>query len=335
MGMDAIGEMKLTDRELAIIDGRDPDVDASANDAYQPADGIAPDTEVNVEGEGKEALSDPPDEPEPKAATEQDWRTDLQPLADSYGLTAEQLADFGSVDEFKRAARLFDAQATRLAAAGRPTEEVAEEPAATPKPPAAEKAKPITLDPEQYRKQGYDQDTINLVEHARQMQEQLQASNEKVERHEAAYREIEQRRAMDAFHTAVDGLDSDRFGRSRDDGGRFVALSKEHDAARRKIYDAAIEIQNLGLNVPENVLLQRAEMLVFGDDIRAKERGKVKKEVADQSKLRRSAGSRPVRPRVAAPVAGVGSETEQAREIANIPEVAEMWNRLETENGSK
>lgn len=308
-------KIELTEREIAIIEGRDPDVvEAGAKEAVKDDKSaeLAADSSEGGSVAGKDAG---PDTNGGKDAASPSWFSeDDKSLGESYGLTEDDLRGFASRDEFRKAARLLDKQFAK--AAKQPPEAAAEKSAEKPgekagEKPADTKAKPtegktadeeLNLDPEEYEKAGYDNETVKLVKARKADFERIKALEARLARQEQIFQEQEAARSMAHFHQMVDGLDADRYGRAVDEQGRFSKLEQAHDENRRKLFEAsdtiiagivarARERGEEPVFPTHKALLQRAELLAFGDDIRQQERAKQQKEIAEQSKRRRPAGT--------------------------------------------
>jgi len=92
------GTLELTEREVAIAQGRDPDEITTDE---------TPEVETSVEDTvDEEVASEPSSEP-----AEETWiNAEITELADSYGFTGEDMKLFESEAEFRRAGMLFDRQ---------------------------------------------------------------------------------------------------------------------------------------------------------------------------------------------------------------------------------
>lgn len=333
--------MELTEREEAIAAGLNPneiteevkeDVveaqaettteGADASDATQATDGQDSTVQDGANGGGTEAA-------------DESWVTDdLRSYAQSYGLGDDELKQFGSADEFKRAALIFDKQ---LVKPPEPKTEATE--TATP----AEKAEAkrlAKLDLKKYEEGGYDEDTLEAVrkqneaiDYVEQLENRIKEIEPSVEAMKQHFIEQDRIRQINAFHSAVDGLDQDLFGKSLDDSGRVAQLDKKHDDNRRKLYEAG-ETLVAGLVAraraagqepnlpPSNVLLQRALQLAFADELRAKATQKIQSDVKAQSQRRRPvSGNRAVK--AAAPDRKVGfdSPRDVAATLLADPEI--------------
>ncbi len=361
MGMEATEEstLELSEREIAIARGEDPDIpleqaspaDTEATgEAEVATDGgdkggteAADETSAQVVGEPN-AIS--PDAQEPakdgkqggKEAAAGSWiDADALALGQSYGLSDDELKGFSSADEFRRAARLFDRQlAAGKLPAGRPQDSQA---AAEEKPgeqPEA-KAEAVELDVETYRKAGYDDDTIRLVQYAKGLKEKVDAFEPQINEIRQSFAQQQQQQQIQVFHDAVDQLDEKTFGRSIDKHGRFIPLPREADDNRRKLF-GAMQTLSSGMLAqgqelpPVSVLLKRAEQFAFAEEIESRAKRKVQEQLTAQSKRRRPApASRAARPTAARRQSGVGG---QVSEIVDNPEIVKLWEQMQQENGA-
>ncbi len=301
------------------------------------------------------------------------YSDDDRALAESYGLSEEQLKGFENQADFRRAALFFDQQlAASVTKTAAPTGE--QPPPATPPPappappapvskqppaplappPAAPPADADDIDVEAYVKAGYDEDTLRLVrtlKAERDGRKSLDAEFQKLKQgfeqfqtatFQAAVQQ-DQQREMNGFHDVLDGLGEDRFGQSIDEQGRVVQLSKQANGDREKVFQS-YQIVKLGIIEsakragvepklpPQKVLIERARLLAFPDQIRQQERGRIREQIAKQSSRRRPvASTRNMSQGVAMPV---GAETDEAVALANDPKLKKLWNQLHDEVGA-
>ena len=331
-------EMELTDREAALARGENPDEpevveDPPVSESAEIAETVVPegDKEVDVESDsGKEAAP---------------WYSDSdKQLASSYGLDEEQLKQFESADDFQRYAKIFDKQLVAKPAAEVPAAKVEPQPGTNP-------PKISKIDIERFKAEGYSDDTIEtltrhneLVDYVERLSAERDSDKQFLSQIQQAITVAEQQRQADAFHDAVDSLGDSRFGRAFKDG-YVQSLSKTEDDARRALFEAAETIaagiqaraEKLGQKAeipPLPVLLKRAQQMAFAEDIRADERRKVQEAVTKQSMKRRPvAASRGDGGRFAKR-AEPTNINEAAKEVANLPDVVALWNKLQEANGS-
>lgn len=326
-------ELKLTDREIAIARGLDPDSPA-------PGEG-----EEDHQGLGGKEAASPSD----------NWRTEeIRELAASLGWDDEKLNEFETYDQFIEAAVKHDNELKDL------SEKVAREserqaPPPPPKRPekqaetqATTDLDQIELDPEKYRAAGYDEETVNIVRYTKALHDELKRLRPAVDEMVRAYEEAKHQSYLNHFHDLLDTMDEERYGRSVDSNGRPVKLPPEKNENRRKIYDTAHTLLN-GIIAkgakpeelpPLSTLVKRAELVVFGNEILQKERENFKQRVERQARYRRPLPSRPVvnhegrRPERLRGQ-GMAGLAEIVKDIANHPDVVKLWERLQEENGSR
>lgn len=192
-------------------------------------------------------------------------------------------------------------------------------------------------DPEEMRREGiWDEETIQLVE---KMKEVEQRYKQELQQREQALQQTQQQfiiqevqREVNAFHDHADALDPERFGKSIDDAGKPVQLSDKHKEARTKLGEA-YETLKAGFRArgqqlpPQSVLIRRAHAIAFGDDIRKQERNSISQNLRRQS--RRRLGT-PARSR-ATPQARQSTYKDEVQELANNPELKELWDRFHNE----
>lgn len=340
-------EIKLTDREIAIAKGEDPDAPVvEAVETPQEAEQtVEKDEAVEQDAHGKDADDKGTDaQPQPETDSASDWVNDeVVELAQSYGLTAEELRQFASPEEFRRAGVLFDKQLTKPAK----TEEAA------PANPETKADAEVDFDIAKLKEEGYDDTTLKIAETAKTAKErtaalekQLSEIATKQKEYVARYQEQLTQQRMDMFHREVDDLNQDLFGKRRDADGKFIKLDPKLDKNRERLMEAADVIyegmvnhaKRLGRpleNVNPKVILKRAMNMAFAEEMAAAEKAKLTAQMEAQSKKRRSVGvANRTAPREAAPKVPT-SLSEQARLIANDPKLVAFWNKATQENGSE
>lgn len=297
------GALELTEREKAIASGNDPD-EVGAEDAEEEGD----------EAEGKEAAGkdDAASGVEGTDAPGSDWVDSYKELAESYGIDDETLQTFKDEAQFKLFGSLLDKKLAEVEAEAVKAEK-----------PAKRKAKDAepeddALDIEAYETAGYDEDTLKIVKSVSKLQGTVKALLER-------NAELEQRLAegsKQSIDAEIDKL-----------GGRFGSgenLTRAQTKARQKLLDASEVVrQNLekrGEKVSTSVLLRRAELVAFGDEILAEERAK-QKEALTQSIKKQSAKRRPVGRNTKPPARNgrPGEAADPVKAIANSPEVVALW----------
>ena len=323
--------IELTDREKAICRGEDPDsreagtADDSADDAASENSDSGADEGGGVDesGDGKQdAVAGGKD-----AATPSSWIDDTVRLAARpYGMTDDDLGGFSSADEFRRAAAFLDKQSKRAAEAG-------DKPVDTVTDAAAGAASP-SLDVQQYIDAGWDDATVNLVKYAKGLRDELDQLKPIAGQLKETQDSL-QRQQLHSFHDILDRMDEALYGRSME-GGKSVPLGDDHRANRKTIFDtmkklAAGESAVGGDIPPLPVLLGQAEQVVFGEELRQRDKKSLQAKIAAQSRRKRSVAS------------GAGSASSSqakqqpttAKQIANSAPIKEMWNQFQEENGAE
>jgi len=315
----------LTEREEAIARGEDPD--AIGEEAKEEP--LADDQGGKAET-GQEAEIDEKDRS--GGAKEGAWVTeDLKTLAKSYGVSEEELTGFGSESVFRHAAALYDRQLMSP-----PKKET---PSGEPERQVPKKEDELDLDVEAYRESGFDEHSLNLVRYAKNLKTELDDLKFEVAKSTAAEVERERQQGAWIFHSAVDQMDESRYGRLVKDGV-VRQLGTAEEKARQELFDMA-ETLRFVLETraaetgrpaelpPTSVLLQRAEQLAFGEDIRKQERSRLRERAMDQSKRRRPV---PGRGRTSAPPQK--EESDPVKAIANHPAVKAFWDDAQAKNGA-
>lgn len=341
-------KLQLTEREKAIARGEDPDA-------------VAPNTTDSKEGLSIKTLAKESDDPGKDAdegdggtdatnvqasSTPSDWiDDDVKALAKSYNFTDDQLASFNSADEFESAAAAYEQSLVEAVKAPPAKPDKPASPTKPEKTPATPEAnsEEDELDPELFRKEGYDERTVKVVERLKQESQRRQ----QLEREFEEVRSFAQRQQADQlnnmFHSALDGMDKDRYGRRFDDSGKFVGLDKDSDDRRRKVFEAlqviasgvVAQAQAAGKNPvlpPFQLALKRAENMVFGEELRQSERKKIQNDLVAQARRRRPVASSRAQANVT-PRKDSRSESDVVRDIASIPEIDRVWKKFQEENG--
>lgn len=351
-------ELKLSDRELAIARGEDPDtVGQDTQDTGSPDTGST-DTGSQDAG-GPESLPDAssaPEEVSPEQAPEEPtranwWNDETKELAESYGLSDDDLGTFETEAEFRRAARLFDKQLVSSPSPDASSSSTASGeagPESGAKAEAKAEAKPVPeiteedlIDPQKYIDGGWDEEAIAMAKALRKEQEyrlrvgkemeSLIAWKQQFEEHAA---EDMQRRAAEEFHSEADRINQELFGQVYDESGTVRDIGESSNENRMKLWDAYHTLREGIISraesageqpkLPSNrVLMERAFNLAFPDH-KAQQRIEA---VKAQSAKRRSVGSKGAsQPRTSL-------NSDDPSEIANHPELVAFWNKAQEVNG--
>ncbi len=283
---------ELSPESLVIAQGGDPDRDVAAE---------AEDTEVldnasEAEASATEAVQDADatgGDGGGKDASTWYGEEDVE-LARSYGLDEGALGEFGSAEEFRKAALFFDRQLKLYTGTGE--KEAEPEPEKT-----AEEQKAVDdLDVSVFTEEnGYDKDTIKLVQafaadraELRAIKQQIAESQQRAAE-DAQRQQVEQYQAfVSEFHQAVDELGDDLFGDStKDDRVRLGAADSEPAQRRLKLFQALRDYGDRFGSVSIATKIKRARDIEFWDVIRDRDKRQMLDGIAQQSKKRRPAAS--------------------------------------------
>lgn len=316
-------------------DGQDAVMAPEVHDAWAAARAESEEDtagEEPVEEAGEDAgdepdVTEPAQDADPKdgdgGGTEAAWVTaGDKVVAESYGLTDEDLATFGSRAAFERVTAALDKQRS-----------------APPAPPAETKLdkqqdeEPLgeipLLDEKAYEDANYDEQTLALVRSHNALVERLNALAPKVGEAEKfsqtlqqAQSQAEQAKAWDTFAETFD-----KWADTRDESvyGRLPERGTVEYKLRERVILEADSLRDLyrqrGQAVPsEDALFAKAEVLALGKPAEAK--STVKKEaVAAQAKRKRPSPSM-------ARAKGKGSEGSVP------PAVHKLWKQYQEENGA-
>lgn len=327
----AEGGIQFTARELAIAEDRDPDaaeeaeLAASQEDEQEQPAGEVADTQV----------SDPPADT-PAAP----WYSsrDVQ-YAEKHGLSEWHLDQFGSREEFGRAAAMLEAAASRRQPEPKP------EP--TPKAPEKEPeyVDAATVDGkvnvEWFKRHDYDEGTIAAMQAQRDWQDRIEkqfADQESAaEQQRQAMLDAEEQRQLHAFHQAVDQARPDFYGVAYDEYGNINQLSEQQLQRRQELMEEVywlskrIEDKQLrsGMQVAipsYQQLIKQAEVRAFGDELNRKTR--------EQQLAAAKAQARTIRPAAGSVGAGTAKRnpsppSDDPKSLAQDPDIIAAWAKAE------
>ena len=294
--------VELTDREIAIAQGRDPEaVDEPEEEAEEEAD----DTEVD----GKDAAD--------SSSTDSEWIDDsVKELAGSYGIDDDSLKSFRDAKDFQKFATILE---KTLGAAPAKTETKEES-----KPEPKEEAKAgDELDVKFFEEEGYDEHTLKLVKSVAQGQEVIKGLVDRISQLESRLQEADKKVETDVLNRDIDELGG-RFGKSD-------SLTSGQQKAREKLVDSIslvkASMEKRGEKATSAVVLRRAELLAFGEEILAEETAK-QKEALSQSVRKQSAKRRSVGRNTKPPARAErpGEARDPVKAIANDPALVAFWN---------
>lgn len=323
-------KIEWTERELALIAGKDPDAAPVADELDD--DGVDPDAPEpgeTAETPEQEVAEETPDEP----AAPQSWveSADVERAA-KFGLSEYDLAnEFGSRDEFRKALRLAELAAAQAA---RP-----ESPKADDKPAETEaeyvdaaKLPDGRINPDYFRKHDYDEATVASMEALRATQDENLALKQSLQEREQYESKLSFQQQINEFHRVLDAHRPDFYGKAFDDKGGVGKFSPDEAKHRARVYEEAeLIIESLhrrqeraGLPIstpPWNEVIRRAEQYAYGDELAARDGRKRVEAVKQQSNRRR-------------PAAGSAGAAQSRRanppadgDYSNDPDIIEAWKR--------
>ncbi len=318
------GAIELTEREIAIAEGRDPDAPIEIpadDDASTPVEEVA---EVTTESE-----------PEPET-----WVQDYhRQIASTLGMDPEDLDDISSPEEFGRHVRHLQKVNQRYQT------QTAPEPAKQAEPEYVDEAIVDGKPNVEYWRRHKDEFEggeyfLAMAENQERLDKQIaeQAGKYESERQarEAEAQDRENERQWAAYHGAVDGHNPAFYGKSVDEFGNPVALTKEQEARRGKLFNEtrwlahriAMEQQEAGMKVaiPSwQQLVKQAEPAEYrAEAAKRNEEKRLSDAKAQARNIRPAAGSSGAghARRVATP-----SNNETVAEISQDPDVIAAWER--------
>jgi len=314
--------IELTSREIAIAQGEDPDA---------VVDEVADEAEV-VGGEAEEV------EPVKEDVVESIHSDEMIGKAKALGLSDEDLADFGTEGSLRRYVESLEKiqglSATKVDD-DKPVEVVDE-------PVAEEKPADELIDIAAYE-DDWDERSLAIPKALRREQElrieaqkQLESIKGEVERLSSLETQRLHEASINKFHDAVDSIEDELFGSSRDERGRIAVLTPQQVENRTKLFQevdtlaAAMDEKSKKSGEPMKLtwdeVIEKARVLAFGSPKAARKPDK-SEALKAQSASRRPVGTSAGASRRVA----VDSDSPEA--IANSPEVVAMWDRFQRENG--
>ena len=324
----------FTPEELALAKGEEYVPEDSTEEA---TDEVVSETEEQAE-EQEEQASDSQDSSE--ETTEDSWiNDDMKDMAASYGLSDEELADFGSAEEFERFGKFLDRQVSRREAAASnktSTEDTSTE-ETTDATETTEEAKSgkLPFDIEKLEEEEYSDITLEMAKTINALTEQLGGVTPEIQKivdQQNASRQEATRKVQDEFDSFLDETaDNAIFGKRGDGKVNDVQMG-----AREEVWgvmaqlqqDAEERAEKAGRKAPEpniKTLATRAIQILHPENTRKIDAEKVEK----QSKTRR-----PVTTTTATRKTEVRKDDDNDPEsIANDPALLDYWNNAQRENG--
>lgn len=319
--------VQLTDREIAIAKGEDPD---------NPVEDVQEDVEDQPEAEVASAENEQVDEPEESSAEESVDVFSLgdRKLAQKYGLTEEDLQKFGSPEALHHALDLFDRSGTKVQSQEDSTEGPAEE--STEDAAAEEDGGALSellgfkkLDVSKYEnaEDPYDSDTLELVKHVRKTEDLLEKITESIATAQSS-------KNAETFHDMLDKYPS-VYGNTMDNG-KPVRINADFEKARQAVKDQA-EVIYAGIVAkkgdvpPMETIIEQAMMAVHGKNLSsAGSKSTRSQDLKKQSSMKRSVGS------VATTKRRQSEDVDptDAKQIARHPDVEAFFKKAQEENGA-
>lgn len=319
---------ELTEREMAIARGEDPDAEPDETD------------EVDDEPQAKREPDDAPED----SADDKPWyrETDLQ-LAKTYGLSEDDLKEFADEKEFAKATRLLHRVAGEQVSEPRTPKDNIEEakktdgiPEGLPREAFDEHGK---IRPSYFKENDFDDETMVLVESLRAEQDRREQSIKEMEQLKNQTQWLmnemvqeRQRQQEQMFHTALDALNPGFYGQSLDESGRPVTLSESQQERRQRILE---EVHAIGESIarqaekqgvaPEyptwEVMVRRAQNNIYAEEVAAEEKKQRRDKIAEQSRKRRPVGYSTGRTKAA----NAAVDPTDPSAIAAMPEIAKFF----------
>lgn len=335
-------EIKLTDREIALTQGIDPDTIQSE----QPGTEAGTDAEAVAEstGGGTEAANKTPEE--------KPWYDDSdREYAAAYNLTDDDLKGFSNREELRRAGTIFDRNEL---AAVKKAEQETQAKVEEKKPEAiAPVPDPNDIDPEEYAKAGYDEHTIKIAKALKAEREARKAKDTEFESlnkrvtefiaQEERKQAIFQHQAkVSQFDDIVDTLDERLFGRSLTKDGRLAQMGKDHFESRKKLFEVVQDLQEVRerranasgqrFNTPMRVLVEQAAQIAFAEEFKKQAEQKRASELKAQSQRRRPVAAHRTPAPTGNPITKPDPHDEVARLMADSGNKA-LYETMKEESG--
>jgi hypothetical protein len=314
---EAEAPIELTAREIAIAKGEDPDA-INVEETNEVEDGQSESQEEVETSDDASVFSDSDRE-----------------LANKYGITEDELAEFGTSAALQRAVSVIERaskkdgitneSASDAADGGVVAKDAAESVAKNDEDKwAIEK-----IDPNKFSEDEYDEETLSLVKSLRKTQDALEQAVGYIKSQQQAAEQEAAAKNVKVFHDTLDTM-PDEFGVSIKDG-KPVKLTEAQEAARIKVRDAAETIyagliaRNVAIPSVEEVIKQAITM-VNGVARKSADR---RQALVEQSAMRRSTGTTAAasRRKPSPPADGTTGS------IASHPDVDRFWREAQEANG--
>ena len=323
----------LTDREIAIAKGEDPDTPPEVEASTETEPQAEQEQEVIEEPQAEaEEVADEPEEEPQHVFSIGDKR-----LAARYGLTEDDLIKFGSSEALHHALDLFDKAGTSLNKSSE--KESTESPAEVSAEDAAadEDGRALSDSALEFRKldiskyenadEPYDKDTIELVKHVRKAEDMIEKLASVIQQNTTSNNSA-------AFHDLLDKY-PEVYGNTMKDG-QPVRIDSKYEAARQAVRDQAETIYaglvaKKGNIPPVEKIIEQAMMSVHGKDLVPKGKASTRAEkLKKQSSMKRSVGSAATtKKRNEADI-----DPADAKSIARHPDIEAFFRKAQEENGA-
>jgi hypothetical protein len=318
--------VQLTDREIAIAKGEDPD----APKEEETLEENVIDSEEEDQDQAEEVVAEAEPEPDPFSLGD-------RKLAARYGLSEEDLQKFGTPEALHHAIDIFDKTGAKLESPQKgsqesPVDDSTDDAAAEDKSGALSELLGFEkLDVSKYEnaEEPYDKDTIELVRHVRK-------TEDLIEKLTSAITSSQSSQNAEVFHDILDNY-PEIYGETIKDG-KPVRIEKNYESARQAVKDQA-EIIYAGIVArkgqipPVEKIIEQAMMAVHGKSISSNSnKSSVSKaeKLKKQSSMRRSTGSAAsVKKRQQADI-----DPTDAGSIARHPDVEAFFRKAQEENGA-
>lgn len=336
---DEPAKVELTEREIAIAKGEDPDaIDNQTNSEANDEQDVGESEDKNAEVVAKAGETD--------VFSDED-----RELATKHGLTDDELNELGSPEALRKAVAIAEKLAAKSGKAEANQDGATDKPAsdaagggAVDNKTEGELLEPLKVISDSLDQTSADLDKIAeewgddpnsakvvkaLAETQKAVKQIIGIVNQSAQQQVAAVQQEQQQKAIEVFHNTLDQF-SDEFGVSKKDG-KPVSLTKEQAERREKVRDSAETIyQGLvaqGKPVPPlEEIVKQAVTLVTGVPRKTEDK---RQKLVQQSSLRRTTGSvGGAQRRVPPPNDG------SAKAIASHPEIESKWKEYQEANGA-
>lgn len=276
--------------------------------------------------------------------------------AKSYGLSVEDLGQFGNRAELQRFGRLTDQRLMQQRKYGKQeqTQAGSQDDSQQDDTQAAKQGSQAPaggnvasaggnaedelelVDPQKYIDANYDDETIGLAKALRKTQELLKAVlpvAKSLTKNQESEQEKQQEKILVEFEKSLDSLSDPLFGKTGKDGKLLPAQHENRKAvwlAMNEIQEsanqAAIASGKTPTQIPVGILVERARSMLFADSPSSR-----KDAIREQSRRRRpaSGGNR------GSQMPSGEADPDSPTAIAKSPKLREFWERTQRQNGMR